>query len=354
MRLTEKTREYYLGAVDRCYLGYSSDREIRSHCASGGIVSAILIALLESRQVDGVMVYQMYLAEGEIKGRSFIATSRDEILSSGGSVYFNIEPLSYENLMKFSGRLAVVGLPCHLKRLETVLSKHSELSDKIALKLGLFCGHNSSKTLLLKVLEKKHIKVEEIEKLFFRKGRWRGNMQIHMKSGDMVEFPFSHFSLYQNLHLFSLKKCLYCNDHTAEKSDISCGDAWLKKMKKEDIKHSIFFSRNQKGNDVLNSLIKKGAVLVKDSSPEEVFLSQKRSIIHHKSLYARSRLSRFFGYDIKYSDRGDTRWNDYLAAMISLANVRCSENSSFQKVIFRIPRPVLHLYLLVFKFLTNF
>ena len=48
MRFSKKTETFYLGPLNNCYLGYSTDPEIRKHCASGGIVSAILIELLES------------------------------------------------------------------------------------------------------------------------------------------------------------------------------------------------------------------------------------------------------------------------------------------------------------------
>ena len=354
MRFTEKNQGFYLGKVNNCYLGFASDREIRMHCASGGIVSAILIELLEAGTVNGAVVSKIELDDGEILGRAFIATSREEILSCGGSIYFNVKPLSLQRLKSFPGRLAVVGLPCQINTLTKSIGRDEELSDKIAVKIGLFCGHNSSKALLIKVLEKKRINIEDIERFSFRKGRWRGRMQISMKCGRNVDFPFSHFSVYQNLHLFSLKKCLYCTDHTAEYADISCGDVWLKKMKKEAIKHSIFLSRNQKGNDVLDMVSKKRAIKVKDSSPKEVFLSQKRSLLHHKSLYARSRLSGLFGYNIKCTEKGDTRWNDYLSTLISMSNIKWSESKGFQKLIFFLPRQILFLYLLVFKLLTNF
>ena len=125
-------------------------------------------------------------------------------------------------------------------------------------------------------------------------------------------------------------------------------------MKNEAIKHSILLSRSQTGSDVIDDLKKDGRIVIVPSNPREVFISQKRSLIHHKSIKARARVGKRFGYPIKANGAGKSQWNDYLAALISVANVKWSENSNYNRLIFKIPRPVLFCYLLLFKLLTNF
>ena len=354
MRLTPDNMRYYLGTLRHCHLGYSAHEEIRAQCASGGIVSTILVELLERGLIDGALVSHLECSDGTIRGHSFIATSRESILRSTGSIYCDVATTTFSALKDFGGRLAVVGLPCYLNGLNRMLSKDEELRKQIYLKIGLFCGHNSRKELLLRLLEKKKIPVDQIERLVFRRGHWRGNMCVALKDGRSIHFPFSHFSLYQNLHFFSQEKCLYCGDHTAEGADISCGDVWLRKMKSSPIKHSVFLSRTERSDEVLEMLMNQGAILARDSSPQEVFLSQKRALLHHKSLYARARLGRLFGFDIPCPEKGGVRWNDYLSNLISLTNVRLSANAQFKKLLFHIPRRVLFFYLLIFKFFTNF
>ena len=353
LRFSPSSQSYYLGNVKKCYLGYSTDPGTRESCASGGIVSTILMEQLKAGYIDGALVSKIFLDHGDIKGESFIATTCDEIRSSGGSIYFNVDP-AWRDVKHFEGRLAVVGLPCHLKALNRICCKNPNLNEKIVLKIGLFCGHNSKKTLLYKVLEKKKIPINDIKAFRFRRGRWRGKMHVILNDNRSIEFPFSHFSVYQNLNLFSLKRCLYCSDHTAENSDLSCGDIWIKEMKKEPIKHTIFLARNRKGIATVDLIVKEGAAQVKSSSPAEVFHSQKRALILHKGLYARAVMGRWFGLKISCEDKGDVQWNDYLSAFVGIVNAKLSEKKSFQKFVFITPRPLWYLYMLFYKIRHNF
>ena len=107
----------------------------------------------------------------------------------------------------FEGRLAVVGLPCHLKALNRICDRNLNINKKIVMKIGLFCGHNSDKKLLYKVLEKKKISIGDINAFLFRRGRWRGQMRIVLNDNKIIEFPFSHYSVYRNLNSVFLKRC---------------------------------------------------------------------------------------------------------------------------------------------------
>ena len=147
---------------------------------------------------------------------------------------------------------------------------------------------------------------------------------------------------------------MFCTDHTAESADISCGDAWLRRMKKKPIKHSIFLSRTQSGEDIINDIKMDGRIVIEPSTPHEVFISQKRALIHHKSIKARACIGKWFGYSINDNGLGNSQWNDYLAVLISITNQRWSERKQSHEFIFKIPRPILFLYLLLFKLLTNF
>ena len=112
MRFSSKTERFYLGRVSRCGIGYSMDPAIRKFAASGGIVSQILITLLENGRIDGAVVSRLIVNNGIIAGESLIATTPKEILASRGSIYSSVQPLSRSRIEGFNGRLAVVGLPC--------------------------------------------------------------------------------------------------------------------------------------------------------------------------------------------------------------------------------------------------
>ena len=53
MKLTEEKLNYYLGDFVGCYYGYSANKDIRNNAASGGLVSTILVDLLEQNKING-------------------------------------------------------------------------------------------------------------------------------------------------------------------------------------------------------------------------------------------------------------------------------------------------------------
>ena len=101
-------------------------------------------------------------------------------------------------------------------------------------------------------------------------------------------------------------------------------------------------------------MIEKGLISSRKISPFIVFESQKRSLIYHKSIKARAKVARLFGMKINVYPSHDLRWNDLLAALIVLTNYHLSKSEKFNNIIFHIPRPILYLYLGIFKVLTNF
>lgn len=357
MKLTSRNQSLYLGCIENTYLGYSNDENIRYKAASGGIISTLIFNLLDKKKIDGALVCREIMKGDKISFEVKIVTKPDEILEFGGSVYFDVPILSNINLIRnFKGKLAVVGLPCQLRLLSEICHRDKEISKKIVLKIGLFCGHNSRRELLLEVLRKKKIQEKDVKKVIFRRGHWRGKMHIYLKNGEVKIFPFQHFSIYQNLHFDSLKKCIYCLDHTAEFSDISCGDAWLTYLKKDPIKHSVIIARNENGDDILKELRREGTIYLMKIEPEIVFKSQKRALIYHKSIEARSRIGKLLGFNIRYPTEYEntSRWNDYLAAVIVLSNIKVSYNNRLRRLIFLVPRKIFYLYFVLFKVLTNF
>jgi coenzyme F420 hydrogenase subunit beta len=354
MRFDEGNQEFFLGPLRACSVGYASDAEVRSRSASGGLVSSALIHLLESGQVEGALCCRLEANGGRLKGRPFIATGREEVLASAGSIYLEVNPLSnMEMVRSFPGRLAMVGLPCHLESLRRMIAREPALGDKIVLTIGLFCGHNSQRELVETVLAKRRVDLGRLRSFRFRRGLWRGRSWVHYDDGSVLNFPFQVFSRYQNLHFFSLRRCLRCADHTAELADMSVGDLWSKRFKSKPIKHSVIMQRSLQGQELVDQMIQEGRARMEPCEPGEVFLAQKRALTCHKSLYARSRLGPLLGLDIPAAPKTPTPWNHWLASLILLLNVKWSSSRRWKPLIFRLPKPLLQGYLLLFKGLTH-
>lgn len=340
MALRSKTIDYYLGNFDECFCGHSNDENIRKNAASGGMVAQLLIYMLNNNYIDGAAVSKLCVKNDKFVPESFIAKTVEEVLSSQSSIYIDF-PLTdtFKKLERFKGRLAIVGLPCQLNVFD-------ELNINDTVKIGLFCGHNSKKDLLECVLRNK-ISLEQIENFCFRKGFWRGYSQIRLKSKEIINFPYFDFGMFQNLFFHMPEKCLYCRDHTAESSDISFGDLWLKEFKKKKIKHSCIISRKKEITNILYEMKEGQIVTIDRLAPEKVISSQKRPLIYHK--FTTSALKKIKLARSEY----EFNWNDYIAALLILFNMNIAKKG-ISKLIYKLPKKLIFLYMVFVRTFLSF
>jgi coenzyme F420-reducing hydrogenase beta subunit/polysaccharide pyruvyl transferase WcaK-like protein len=356
-KYNDATKEYYLGEFEECRVGYSSYENIRKGAGSGGMVSSILIHMLENNQIDGALVTKMIMKKGQLSYKSFIATTKKDVLSAQTSIYYDVPILTkLLEIKKFDGRVAIVGLPCQISTLKKLQKMDKELSTKIPFTIGLFCGHISKVSLIRDLLMKKKIKEKDIKKLYFKKGLWRGETIIELKTGESIKFPSTVYTTYQNLFFDSAEKCISCNDHTAEQADISCGDVWDFKYKKLGIKHNAVIVRSKKAKSVIYKMIRNKEVNLKTVHPEKIFRAQDRSLRNHKHIKARAVLSKImFKKEIRYDEEIErARWNDYLAAFLIIVQMEMAKNKVTRKIIFLIPRKLWYYYMALTKILVSF
>ena len=209
----QQTINKYIGDVKDVFLTHSQDASIRTRSASGASVSAMLIHWLETGAIDGAVVCKTVVQEGRARGKFYVATSRQGVLESQGSLYVEVKfarevlPL----IEAFDGKLAMVGLPCHVDILRRRMRRDSEIKSKIKCTIALVCGHSSQTDLIDGVTEQ--LEKEQgagLSGYHFRHGHWRGNLSANFGTDEEIERPFSRFSVYQNLYFWSEKKCFQC------------------------------------------------------------------------------------------------------------------------------------------------
>jgi len=349
--------ERYLGPWDACYWGYAAAQTTRAQAASGGVVSALLIDLLERGEVQGALVSRVEVVNGQIEAHPFIAHTPTEVLQARSSIYMEFPWLKEARhlLAAAEGRVAVVGLPCAIGALRRLEERDPSLQGKIAVHIALVCGRSSSKKLLLEVLARKGIGEADVADIRFREGHWRGRMHVWLRDGSEVTFPFGEFSVYRNLHFDCQTRCLSCDDPLGEHADIVCGDVWLYELKDRPIKHSLVVSRSPQVTTWLEGMRERGVLRLEEIPPETVFRAQRRTLIPAKrGGPAKARLARLFGYRIRHQGPWRSRWNDYLVAAMVLLNYRWASSPRWRRLIFRLPRPFLKFYLMAMSFFKNF
>ena len=333
-----------VGPWQDTWLAHASNAGIRGCAASGGVVSALLIDQLEQHEIDGAVVCSTVIEDHKVRACFSIATTAEEVLAARGSTYVTTRfardalPL----IEAFDGRLAVVGLPCDLTLLERVRAGRPQIDKKIALTVGLMCGHASQPELVDAIVRRLEREADgRLETFRFRVGHWRGQLRATFDNEVKLDKPFSAFSLYQNLYFFADKRCLYCGDHFAYDADIVVGDVWRPELKDDPIKHSSVLVRTDTGRAVLEAAAKRDAIDRSAMGIADLVEGQARTAPFHYNVSARAKAAARYGIQIPDKIKAPVKWYEYLAARIVLSNWRRSQTGRGAKTILRTPR-VLH------------
>lgn len=345
---------FYLGDVVSVHAAYSKDEDIRSAASSGGIVSAILIYLLETKKIDGALVSKIVPIDGKLGSEIIVATSREEIISHAGSSYVDIPITSgIKKIQEFNGRVAVVSVPCYIAALDKMCRKNAELNSKIAYKIGLFCGGNVKFSLYEMVLRQHNISEGDVSGIFFRRSHIKGHMIVTLKSGEEIKIPFNHFNVYRILGYYCKPYCIQCDDHTSESADISVGDIFFGEYKKRKVKHSSVICRTDSGEKVFREMIDRDKVVAEELDIDWFFQALRKTLMLRKNLSARKLAGRILGIKVKEHQKMRVRWNHFVASFLILLNIRLQKNWVIARMMYRIPKPFLYIEVLIFKFLTK-
>ena len=319
--------------------GYALKDEYRKNAASGGLVTALLCSLLRHGDIDGAWVTKAVFDNGKAAYRTWIATSEEEIRDAGSSVYLNVPMLSHLDLLRnFPGHIAVVMQPCMLKGFCAVLEKEPALKEKVTVKLGLFCSGSCNPEATDLALRKAGIRTDGAERLFYRRGFWRGPGTVVFGDGHEETFSYTkYFCTYKNAYFFAKASCFSCRDHFADCADISFGDVWLKEMKKESVKHTGCVIRGEKAMAWLTRAAEEGDLCLHYMGERDLLRSQKRALVFKHKVCAR---------------KGRKKWNHSLAYRLAAHNRKASEKHPER--VGKWPQKVMFLYMCFIRWLMNF
>jgi coenzyme F420 hydrogenase subunit beta len=247
----------FTGAYRNIYIGNCTDEEVRRSSASGGILSSVLIWLLEKGRIDGAVVLGMSEEEPWLT-RPFIATSKEEILKAAQSKYIisSVNEILPE-MERFKGKLAYVGLPGQVQSIRLLQQARHPSVKNVAYVLGPFYGntlHFSSVRSFLRTYGEKDYR--NIRKLHFRHGEWPGNMRVELEGGRIIELPKFHANYLIPFHI--MKNSLLCTDLSNEFTDISGGDAWAPVYEERGKGFSMVLARSEKGQAILDEMVGEG------------------------------------------------------------------------------------------------
>lgn len=224
------------GHFQRSVIAHATDPDIRERSTSGGLVTAILLDLLERGEIAGAVTvgsHESVLWMGE----PGLATSREEILGAMKSKYA-ISPTNavLDQVRNIDGKVAVVGLPCQIHGIVKAKALDARLREKIVLTVGLFCHAAIEHQAFRVIWDLLGTKTNDVTRFISRVGKHPGAPNLERSDGSLYPVYFGDVDGYRpssieviNIlyRLYTPPRCLTCFDATSEFADISVGDPWM-------------------------------------------------------------------------------------------------------------------------------
>jgi len=202
----------------------------RENAQDGGLVTSVLIHLLEAGEIDGALI-ATESEEEPWKAESFLATTPDELIENAGSFYNQTMALGNLDLKQWEDKietdwedvsLALVGTPCEIEGIRAVqdfewdYASHEAGVRAIDYTIALMCTKNFNYEKLLgeQLEEKRDIPPEDIGKLDVIDGK--------MKVFDH-DYELILDEDIENFHVSALKGCDECADFTGYCADLTVG-----------------------------------------------------------------------------------------------------------------------------------
>jgi coenzyme F420 hydrogenase subunit beta len=216
-----------IGNYTDVFSARSSYTDVREKATDGGVVTALLMHMLEKGVIDGAAVSR---SAGPLLRSSIVATSREDLLEAAGShfaeqphleevgsrytnyvpVVKSIRELAPEQLSK----LAVVGTPCQINAIRKMQALGIVPSDIVDFTVGLFCMQCFEVENLVEreFVKSRGIKVEDIAKVNVKE-----DFMLTMTSGETLHIPLAE------VEEIARPACLACKLFANDYADISVG-----------------------------------------------------------------------------------------------------------------------------------
>lgn len=269
-RIIEGFNDIFWGKNLSAYIGKACDEELWKNGQSGGVVSALLLYLIDNKIINSAIVNDF----DQVKKRSTVkkAYNKQDLLKSQGS-YYSQTPVNEVAISKSTEKTAAVVLGCQ--------SEGIELAKKIAKNkyfpkylIGLICAGNYSGLIFDDLIKQSKIDYKSVESFRFRDKRydfWPGNVVIKTKNTKKILHKRKRTKLKE---VYGNYRCQLCFDQMNIFSDVIVGDPWKIEIKNKEEGYSIFLARTKKGKELITNAINKGYIKCKVLPVEKIYIGQ--------------------------------------------------------------------------------
>jgi coenzyme F420 hydrogenase subunit beta len=277
------------GYYQAAFAGWAGD-DLRDQASSGGITTWVLLALLESGQIDGVI----HMAPGRPGGPLFeyrVSRTADEVRERSKSRYYPGELSSVlSEVRRTPGRYALVAIPSIVFEVRLLQELDPLYRDRITTVIGLICGHQKSAHYAEYLGWRAGFEPGTLQTVNFRKklphvpansystefvGTQAGGNTTLIVEGDKLygtdwghgffKAPFSDFT----------------EDILNETADLVVGDAWLPRYVSDSRGTNVLVARSPRALRMLRAGAERGDIHLEPLEMSEVLESQSSLVSHN-------------------------------------------------------------------------
>ena len=266
--------------------GHALDDEVRKKSSSGGVITAVLLYLLDHKVIDAVLHVGKDRSD-PTRNAVFLSRTREDVIRNSGSRYSPSSVLAeLSSALKASSALAVVGKPCDIAGVRNYLEGRPGDQAKVIITISFMCMGLPSFNATRQLLGELNPTGEPITDFWYRGNGWPGEMTV---CTDKNQFRRSYESAWQTLGRATPFRCKICPDGFGELADFSSGDAWFAKdcgpsFENANDGRSFVFVRTPVGQELVNAAAAAGYLVLNSYDIQEMILIQKYQVL--RKIYA--------------------------------------------------------------------
>ena len=261
-------------------VAYATDGHTRHLGSSGGVLTALLVHLLKTGEVDYVVQVGAD-AKHPLVNATMISRTPEEVIACAGSRYAPSSPLrELHQYLSAPGRFAFVGKPCDVDALRRYGLHDRRVSAKVRLALSFFCAGVPSTNATRSLVKAMGSEPDAVQSFRYRGAGWPGSATAVDHDGTVHTMSY-HDSWGGVLSRELQTRCKLCPDGIGELADLVCADPWESDEKgyplfTERAGESLLISRTVAGEEFVKRCLSDGAIALADRqvSVEQIKLMQ--------------------------------------------------------------------------------
>ncbi len=257
--------QWLLGEIQSVWTGHASDPAIRRIGASGGVLTQVLVYLLETGKVDAVILAQQGRPTPE-KARAVIAQTPEAILAGAQSIYIPVSMLDLLKTLEPQKTYAITCLPEQSAALRVMQQEGFAPAMQVQYVVGLYTGTALYPAAISCFLRSRGIREDDsIQSLKWRAGEWPGYLEIKTESGRIVRSKKVYYNFL--IPFYITQTSLQSMDFVNEFADLSVGDAWSPVFEAQGVGHSIIVARTQPMASIIAEMEREGWLSLEEEDP---------------------------------------------------------------------------------------